>query len=255
LTSALRASVRRDFYRFTKRFEGEISFFYLDVRYLVTICIGNLCDPVERALSLPMVRKDGTPATRAEIAADWQKVKSDRSLAKRGWTAARDVAELRLPATAFEPLVTSRLNANAADLALQLPDFALWPAPAQLAICSWAWAVGSRKEFPKMFAALGARDFAGAAAECRIDETDNAGVIGRNVSNKALLLMAAEVGDDGDPDALVMPWEMSAPHPGLTDGERAVALAILAASMSQSLNDRLEIDRGERDRERDTVPD
>ena len=68
MTSPLRASVRAAFVPFSERFEGRISFLYQDCRGLVTIACGALVDPVEMALTLPLVHNsDGLPATREEI--------------------------------------------------------------------------------------------------------------------------------------------------------------------------------------------
>lgn len=182
---------------FSEPLEGRYSYLYRDVRGLVTTGVGNLCDPVGLAISLPWQHPDGTPATADEIAADWHRVKA----LPAGMVAWRYAGSrpLVLSDEAIDSLVTSTLNANARILAAFFPDFATFPPPAQQALLSLAWACGAGSErpgvtspeWPRLQAAVRRRAWLEAADQCAIRSTRNAGVVPRNKANRALLLQAA----------------------------------------------------------------
>lgn len=90
----LAPGVLDEFRRISPHLEGEIDHMYRDsigahkdpalhdpLGGLVTTAVGVLIDPVELALPLPWVRKDGLPATPEEIRAEWQKIKD-----QAGWS-------------------------------------------------------------------------------------------------------------------------------------------------------------------------
>ena len=94
---------------------------------------------------------------------------------------------------------------------------------------SMAWALGTDKmtrEFVKFSAHVHARDWASAAAECKMRESDNPGIVHRNASNRLLFLAAAWVADTGaDPEPLR--WappadEAPPPEPGPTLRDEAM---------------------------------
>lgn len=175
----------------TERYEGRIPWLYLDIRGLVTVGAGVLVDPVELAMRLPL-QLDGRPATPGEIVFEWQKVKARPSLAAQGAGAAGKVARLRLTGADLDALTWARLDSTVAALVKRWPGLPSWPWQAQLAVCSWAWAVGAMAQgWPRFEAALHARDWTTAAAECRIRDADNPGVAPRNVENRRLFLEAA----------------------------------------------------------------
>ena len=87
--------VRAGWVAFNAPLEGVVPWMYLDVKGLVTCAIGVLIDPIEMALHLPWRRQDGAPATRAEIEADWCRIKGRQGLARKGHRAAELVAKLR----------------------------------------------------------------------------------------------------------------------------------------------------------------
>lgn len=199
-------SVRSAFVAFSSPLEGAIPHFYRDVRGLVTVAIGVLVDPIELALTLPMRWPDGRLATRAEIAADWWKVRGDRSLSWKGAAAASKVALLRLAPEDVEAVTLEKLDTIAKRLAVRFPGFETWPADAQLGVLSMAWACGAGFNFPKCEAALRALDFATAAAECSIREVGNPGVAPRNRANRQLFQLATRsIADGRDPSLLLYP--------------------------------------------------
>lgn len=195
----MRASVRDNFVPFTAPLEGVVRWFYADVKGLITIAIGNLVDPVESALSLAMVHK-GTdiPASQADIRADWLRVKSDPNAARLGHRSVEALTNLRLTDAGVDAVVNKRLALNDQILRTRFPDFEKWPADAQLATHSMAWACGPYFRFAKLEAALKLRDFSTAATECYMNTTGNPGLVPRNGANKALYNAAADPNRDDD---------------------------------------------------------
>jgi len=232
------------FTRYTGDLEGIVPYCYLDILGLVTVAIGNLVDPMSAALSLPMVHADGSPADRAEIAAEWQTLKAmwcgtkvgaakcpwrgvKTCLAHLGHLAAKRVAKLYLTPEGVAGVVGAKLAQNNAALVKRCPDFEDWPVDAQLGLHSWAWAVGSAAVFPRFIAALNDRDFDEAVKHCHINEDgpdripgtadDNWGLKPRNVANKIMFANAAKVQNFKlDPDELL--YDVThAPHVGPTN--------------------------------------
>lgn len=186
----LRTSVSEVWYDWNAPLEGKKNFLYCDILGKVTTAVGYLCDSPAEACKIPWLHPDGSLATPEEIAAEWHAVKAGQ------WPAsvAQQRTVLRLDDETMRSLTAQRLAANVAALALRFPRFASFPADAQLALCSMAWAMGAGfpVKFPRFSAAVDREDFAAAAAECKINETGNRGLIPRNARNKAHLLAAAE---------------------------------------------------------------
>jgi hypothetical protein len=171
---------------------------YLDIKGLVTVGVGNLIDPVAEAMALPFRFKEGGAlATPDQIAAEWRCIKDDASLAKAGHSCAAALTKLELNDDALNTLIADRLNRNESFLTRQEPfkGFDTWPADAQMALLSMAWAMGPAgpPRFTRFCAACRKLDFKSAAAECRISEVANPGVIPRNRANRTLFLNAAMV--------------------------------------------------------------
>lgn len=179
---------------------------YLDVLGLVTTGIGNLIDTPDDALSLEWLRSDGSVATRREVAAEWTAVKARKDLAQRGGGAFKAITRLRLSDAGLHDLFNRTLDRMARQLATRFPGFDDWPADAQLATISMAWACGPAFRFPKLAAALNAGDFATAAVECKMNEAGNPGLKPRNAANRLLYENAAAVvARDLDPELLYWP--------------------------------------------------
>ena len=197
-------SVQSQFRSFNEPFEGVVPYMYVDVKQLVTVGVGNLIDPVALATALPFQFKNkpgiatpGAPASQDQITAEWQKIKSDTTLAHRGHLACAPITDLELNDDAIDSLIAQRLNQNEAFLKKQPPfkDWDTWPADAQLAVLSMAWAMGAGgvMNFHNFCAACTKLDFNGAAAESKMSEVGNPGVIPRNRANFTLLSNAAVV--------------------------------------------------------------
>lgn len=207
----MRDEVRADWCEWTRQFEGLVLWPYPDILGLVTIAFGDLIDPIDTALGLPFTI-NGVPATREQIGAGWLAVKGRRELAQQGYRAAEYVSALRLSVEDAEALALSKLDEMAKHLLSRFPEFEDWPADAQRATLSMAWACGPGFHFPILEGCLHKRDWTGAAANCTINETGNPGLIPRNKANRALYLAAATPGpsdtqpvaayvDQSDPEA------------------------------------------------------
>jgi GH24 family phage-related lysozyme (muramidase) len=197
-------SVSSRFKSFNEPLEGVVKFMYLDIKGLVTVGVGNLIDPISAATALPFRYKNkpgdknsGQLAQRTEIEAEWNLLKSKPELAKKGHRACEPLTKLELNDAAIDTLITNRLNQNESFLKKQKPfkDFDTWPADAQLALLSMAWAMGPgfAAGWPKFRAACEKMDFDAAAENCQMSEAGNPGVAPRNRADKLLFQNAAAV--------------------------------------------------------------
>ncbi|GAB4009031.1 lysozyme family protein [Nocardioides ultimimeridianus] len=210
----MRDSVRKGFTTFTTKFEGRVAWMYLDIKALVTTGVGNLIDPVDAALGLPFTHKStGKAATSDEIRQEWTMLKGRTDLAQKGYKACEPITDLRLSDADIDALVLKKLDANDAVLKKTFPDFESWPADAQLAVHSMAWAMGPGfpAHWTNLTAALKAQDWAKAAANCKINETGNPGVKPRNDADVLLFQNAQAVKDKGlDAATLYYPGDAKA---------------------------------------------
>jgi GH24 family phage-related lysozyme (muramidase) len=214
----MRQSVRNAFVPFTLPLEGYVPWLYQDVKGLVSIGIGNLVDPIQLAMSLPFVTIDGRKATREEIVAEWHRIKSlppnskGQTAAQLGHLYAKSFTTLRLTREGVDQVVQGKLNQMDAYLARRFPGYETWPADAQLATLSMAWACGPAFRFPKLEAALRDLDFRTAAVECFMPEEKTiSGLRPRNIANRVLYNNAAVVLRMLDPDELHYPTDLNAP--------------------------------------------
>lgn len=203
------SSVKSAFFEFNAPIEGVVKFMYLDVKGLVTVGMGNLIDPVSESLSLSFQHRQnggganaGQLASQQEIMDEWKKVKSRTDLSLRGAGAFDAITTLELSDFNIEALVSLKLNKNEGILksCAEFLNFDSWPADAQMAVLSMAWALGPAfgSNWPKFSKSCQNRDFNQAAEESRISTVGNPGVARRNDANFILLKNAAIV--DGDKD-------------------------------------------------------
>ncbi len=202
----MRPAVERVWMTFSERFEGRLPFMYLDRKGLVTTGVGNLIDSPAAALTLPWARPDGLPASRVDIENAWHKVKGRQDWRDRGGRAFGPLTTIRLSDAAIDGLVFRKLAENERAARERFPGYDTWPADAQLAILSMAWAAGAHvfARFPKMCRALHGGDFEVAAAEC---ELSGVGVEPRNEANRILLLNAFRFAGTDEAEAVHYPGE------------------------------------------------
>lgn len=209
----MKASVFAIFYPWTVPFEGCVAHFYADVKGLITIGVGNLVDPIDAALGLRMYRLDGVQASRTEIREDWNAVKANPHAAKLGHRFAAKLTRLRMRDDDIRRLVETKLLANENVLRSTFPDFDSWPADAQLATFSMAWACGPyfTRGFPHLTAALQTQDFLAASNACFMNEAGNPGLHPRNIANRVLYRNAHQViGEGKDPAPVYWPLDLYA---------------------------------------------
>lgn len=206
----MRDAARQAFIAFTAPLEGVVPFMYLDVKGLVTTAIGNLIDSPAEACSLPWRHADGTHATKAEIAAEWNRVKGLQDMRMRGGMAFKPFTNLHLDSLGIEEVVSWRLRLNEDILRQRFAAFDRWPSDAQLATHSVAWACGAHFRFPLLERALRAEDFSIASLECSMNETGNPGLKPRNVANRIMYRNAGRVMHDSlDPEPLYWPRDLA----------------------------------------------
>jgi len=204
----VRSVVRERWVEFTEPLEGGVACLYNDIRGLTTVAYGNLCNSAGEAAALLLVHPDGTFATTAEKIAAWQAVHNDPRAAALGWRYAATLTPLRLTRDGMAGLALRRLELNDAALHNRLPDWETYPACAQMALHSLAWACGPGVHFPKLFSAANARDWDACSVEIHMNEYTpegklNAGLVPRNVANKILMRNAQRVeAFHLDPDTL-----------------------------------------------------
>jgi GH24 family phage-related lysozyme (muramidase) len=199
--SLLHPAVKAAWHRFSEPLEGRVHWMYLDILGLVTTGVGNLIDPSSEAVKLPWTI-NGHPASPEAIRADWDALKARQDLKRLHYKYAAPVTKCRLSDEAIDGLVLAKLEINAAFMQKNyFPDFATWPADAQLAASSMAWACGPG--FPatfKNFARFAnVQDWAGCKASCAIKTEGNPGVVPRNKANVLCFENAAEVASNGWP--------------------------------------------------------
>jgi hypothetical protein len=204
----MRDAVRESFYDFSTPMEGAVPYFYPDVKGLVSIGVGLLCDPIQLALNLPLVKEDGTPAGRDEIAAEWLRIKNlppdakGRTAAQLGHRYAKLHTKLRLTDDGLRFTLARKLAQQEVEIIKGFPDWESWCCDAQMATLSLAWAVGPRfwdpgagkSYFPKLTRALRLRDYETASRECFLpEERTISGLRPRNKANRTLFMNATIV--------------------------------------------------------------
>ena len=212
-------SVIDKFVDFTAPLEGVVTSLYADVRGLLTVGLGCLADPVSMALSLAWVLPDGSTPSQAEIARQWHVIKGQAAAMSRlHWRYAAKLTTMRLTDQGVLDLATQRLLANEKILRGFFPNWDLFPADAQMACCSMAWAVGAG--FPRIFgnfrAAANAQNWVSAVAACAIRTENNPGIVPRNAANRLCLSSAASVLAQGLPLGTLY-WPGSAPNASQRD--------------------------------------
>jgi GH24 family phage-related lysozyme (muramidase) len=193
-------SVRDAWIPFSAKFEGVVSWMYLDVKGLVTIGIGNLIDPISLGLTLPFRRfSDGQLATVQEIRDEWTYLKSLKHLAVQGHRAARGHCKLYLADSDIHDLVISKLSEFEHVLKATFPRWGKYPADVQLAVLSMAWAMGPyfTKTFTTFTRAVREESWMLASRQCLMRTTNNPGLVPRNRANVKAFLTAASESDQG----------------------------------------------------------
>jgi GH24 family phage-related lysozyme (muramidase) len=180
------------FVEFTRRFEGYLLWFYLDVLGLVTIGFGNLADPFSLVRALVFVRPDGSQATTSEVQADWLRVKAAQHLRLAGGEHFEHLTSVRATEGSIAALVSAKVSQFEASLRATFPAWDDWPEDCQIAAMSMRWAMGNRDaDYPHWVAACREEDWAEASRQCHMSEVgQNASFRERNAANAEMFARA-----------------------------------------------------------------
>ena len=149
-------------------FEGSVSHMYLDTEGLVTVGIGNMLPTADAACALAFVHRDSqAPASRADIAADFDRVRAQpKAMRASAYLAS---TALDLPPAEIDRLFRRRVDEFLLQLNGLYPQFETYPASAQLAMLDMAFNLGApalKKRWPKLNDAIDRGDWPAAATEC-----------------------------------------------------------------------------------------
>ncbi len=213
------------YHGFSADLEGRVPKMYCDVFGYITTGVGNLINTLPEALALPWLLADGSPASEADITADFNHCRASASqFAKLKWMRYADQLRCHISEDAIDDLVKRTLARNEAHYRKRWPKYDAFPADAQLAINSMGWAVGAGfyLKFPNLAKCIDAEDWAGCVASCKIRDgldtpqksDDNLGIVPRNARNKVLFANAQVVKERGlDPNVLHWPNSAKADTP------------------------------------------
>ncbi len=228
----LQQSVLDAWHPFSEPLEGRVGHMYLDILGLVSCGVGILIDPIELAVRLPWKKQDGSPATEHEISEAWQRLKSRQELARRHVSHAFAVTGLLLSDEDIDTVVAKKLAQNAEFVRERhFPELATFPADAQLAIMSMAWAMGPGfpGKFPHFTKAVLSGNWAGAQADCTIREEGNPGVVPRNRANR-ICFANAEIGSRLGVSRQVLGWPNVMKPPSAPPPEHVRAIQIVSSA-------------------------
>jgi hypothetical protein len=155
-------------------FEGRVPWLYLDnaTSPNVTVGVGYLIASVDDACRLPFHHMgDGLPASHAEIAADFLRVKTMRG----GMLAERYKGALRLSPADIDAEGFRRLRAMIEKLQDEFPGYDGFPAGVQQALLDLRWNCGSLMGWTHLRAACNSvpPDWPAAASQCRTANPNN----------------------------------------------------------------------------------
>lgn len=256
---------------FSEPLEGRVPSLYLDVKGLITVGVGNLCNTPAAAVAIKGWTIDGRPATDREVREDWMALRAEddrrlregqASLRKLHWKYAQPYTRIRLPDAAIDTLVREKLASNVAHLRKIFPTWDAFPADAQLGILSIAWAAGPALDvdaldngnggWPNFCKFARADNWTACVAACKLREEGNPGVVPRNAQNRHCFMNAALVVSLGLPrgtlhwpgDAPDWPepedehtTAVEVPHPGPPPQALAGEVSVAAAVVSDALRE------------------
>lgn len=196
--------VRSLFIPFTDPLEGSERCMYTDITGLVTTARGKLIDfglrrktPTDDlgptgpapAATLPWKFASGAPATVTAVSQEWWRMK--HFWPKTQSDACRRIATVFLDQVDVDRLTLEQLDGMWDQALKYFPGLAADPPPAQLGVLSMSWAMGGAFEsgYPHFDAAVLAKDWTTAAAECLMNKYPVP--TARNRKNQALFLAAA----------------------------------------------------------------
>ena len=158
-------------------FEGTVSWLYLDTHVPpnATTACGLLVENLACSQALPWYLPDWTAASESDIAADWARVTGMPGGKVAGFY--HSATGLALSLGDIAALTRKKVVENDSALAQFYAGYDAFPTPVKLALLDMAYNLGVEPlehTYPKFNAAINARQWSAAAAEC-----------GRNVQDAA----------------------------------------------------------------------
>lgn len=188
--SPLRSEVRTGWLAFNAPLEGRVRTMYRDtaVGGYVTTGVGFLIDPYQLAQAMPWLHEDGTEASDEDVLAEFRRVRELPPAQEWHHYLATDGTGLHISDDTIDNECMRRLGANVALIVGTFPEFVTWPAEAQQAVCSIAWACGAGcwLHWPHLTAAALRWDWQACADACTIVRNPK-----RSAATRALFLAAA----------------------------------------------------------------
>lgn len=150
------------------RYEGKVNHMYLDSNGYVTVGIGHLLSSREAAMALPFERAPGQRANPIEIGLEFDRVR--QLSANRLPSFYRTHTRLHLSDAEIDRLTLQHIETFHRELRSIYAGFDEFPSSVRLALFDLIFNVGQtnlRNRWPRMNAAIAARDWATAAIQSR----------------------------------------------------------------------------------------
>lgn len=203
----MHAPVSAIFPAFTKPLEGDVLWPYLDLLGLVTTGYGCLVDPASMMDGIPW-KIGGQLAPADEVRRQWTLLKARQDLKNLHFRYAAEITTIRITEDDASALLVRRMTSTEQTLQTFFPSWDDFPADAQLACMSMAWACGAAyaKIFTHFAAFANQHDWANAAACAQIKAQGNPGIVPRNAQDVLCLTNAQRVTERNlDPSVLYWP--------------------------------------------------
>lgn len=228
MSQLIRPAVIEAWAAFSEPLENRLPYMYLDILGYVTTAVGVLVDTELSAMALPWKDRYGKPATSHQIRTEWRALKARQDLAQYHHREAARLTTIRLTEADIDAIVDQRRAQAAQVLTKRFPEFPAWPADAQLATLSMAWAMGSHfwLKFPLWSGFADKRDWKSCAAAGKIREAGNPGVVPRNQLNRAHFREADTWLGRRMPEILNGPCTLAALRAGWKTSEPVVPLPL-----------------------------
>jgi hypothetical protein len=197
----VRIAVRACFIQFVTRFQSLTPWMYLDRQGQVVVALDCLIEPIDCALSLDWIHRDGSGNVQVnEIGADWTRVKRNRILAHKGPGGAAPYTNILLSAKGLEEIVLGRLDAIEQMIARpQWRTWDQWPADVQLATLSMAWEEPNLPEvFPRLSKSLRNHNWSKCVQQCCFSTARRPDLVPRNWAHRRLFAAAAELTNNAE---------------------------------------------------------
>jgi GH24 family phage-related lysozyme (muramidase) len=148
-------------------FEGSVPYFYLDTKGFVTVGFGQMIPNPEEAAKLNMLSATGV-ATEAEKRTEWSTIKAQAP--GMIFTSYKPFTRLTFAEADARTFLVNKLQSCIGELKAAFPNLDSYPPGPQDALLDMMYNMGagefSAAHWPHLFAAVRAKDWAAAAAQC-----------------------------------------------------------------------------------------